>query len=69
MICKSCRSAGELMAMVNAEPEAKLAAETLTPAIKAKHDKCRGGNWCDCQHALGFYLNTPQIEAANVATA
>ena len=58
MICNSCRRAGQLNTEFVQSLQLGHTGKNLRKLVKATHQDCPGGNWCDCQHATGQYLNT-----------
>jgi hypothetical protein len=53
MICPSCASAADLKkAMPDLSgPAGLMLMDSLRERINEQHAACRGGTWCDCQHA------------------
>lgn len=50
MICKTCRDAGAAARWaVDHQSD-----QTVLDGAMSKHDKCKGGTWCDCAHKVPF---------------
>lgn len=52
MICELCRDGSAISRLAqHAATEIMVCAILLSAS--ASHGMCKGGTWCDCQHALG----------------
>lgn len=64
MICPPCRKAGTLNSLAGSIDRDTPNVEKM---VRAMHNDCPGGNWCDCQHVVGQALNLPLIRALESA--
>ena len=56
MICTPCQTAGKLNADANRVYDEESARYLVKRALES-HAACKGGTWCDCQHAVGMFRN------------
>jgi len=61
VICKPCKTGGAWNAL--AQNGATLPAVAKDAARKAasSHQKCAGGTWCDCEHAIEKAINDQSV--------
>jgi hypothetical protein len=64
MICNPCRKAGELNKLLGNHR----GSPHLEKMIRASHNDCPGGNWCDCHHDIGQVLNPTMIGDKNAVS-
>jgi hypothetical protein len=63
MIDPPCREAGEMTTMFLAG-DFGLGVEEAKQVIAAKHQECKGGTWCDCQHKIEKVIDEGCIQSA-----
>lgn len=57
MICKNCRSAGELNWLINTNTAGAELTEQLQKKAEELFSQCPGGTHCDSQKRLGIWVS------------